>query len=417
VGNTTLFGWDISGLNHPGRYGVFVLVLFVLAALAVANLRRSAHGRRLIAIRENERAAASLGVSVTGAKAYAFSIAAVLATLAGIAMGFRNPSVLYENFDPMMSISNAAFAIIGGAGYIIGPLFGGSLAPGGLGSLFNTLLDGIESYLTLIGGIGVIVVLLQNPNGMVEGTLHQGRVLSRWLGITKLRERRAASGPRDRGRLRAWLAGGERPVEIVVGERPERAPARPLELEGLTVRFGGTVALRDASLRVEPGEVVGLIGPNGAGKTTLIDAVTGFVKSSGSITIGGRDISRLTPHRRVAAGVARSWQSLELFEEVSVLENLQVAADTASRRWTDAFTALLRRRPARLDSFAAEAVREFGLEDSLDRRPGDLPYGRRRLVGIARAAALCPGVLLLVEPSAGLSQSESRELGALIRRL
>jgi sulfate-transporting ATPase len=100
-----------------------------------------------------------------------------------------------------------------------------------------------------------------------------------------------------------------------------------------------------------------------------------------------------------------------------VLENLQVAADTASKRWSDGLTALVRRRSARLDGFAAEAVREFGLEDSLARRPGDLPYGRRRLVGIARAAALCPGVLLLDEPAAGLSQSESRELGALIRRL
>jgi sulfate-transporting ATPase len=417
VGETSLFGLDIGVLNHPERYGLFVLALFVIAALAVANLRRSAHGRRLIAIRENERAAASLGVSVTSSKAYAFSIAAVLAAMAGIAMSFRNVSILYESFDPISSISNAAFAVIGGVGYILGPLFGGTLSPGGDASLFNGLLSGIEKYITLIGGLGVIAVLLRNPNGIVETLQHLGEWLARQLRRMRPAGARADRPPSRATQVMRRLMGADAPVRIVALEPGRRLTGGTLELDEMTVRFGGTTALSGVSLRVAPGEVVGLIGPNGAGKTTLIDVVTGFVRGSGRVRVDGRDVTRLSPNRRVQAGIARSWQSLELFEEVTVLENLQIAADREGRRWWHGVTGLLWRRRPELSGFASEAVREFDLQDDLARKPGDLPYGRRRLVGIARAAALAPGILLLDEPAAGLSTAESAELGVLIRRL
>jgi sulfate-transporting ATPase len=417
VGDISLFGFDITNLNHPERYGIFVLVAFVLAALAVANLRRSSSGRRMIAIRENERAAASLGVSVVGAKLQAFMIASAIAALGGVLVGFQNTSIIYTNFDPFQSIFAVSYAVIGGVGYIIGPLFGSTLASGGVGSLLNGVLHRIDDYLPLIGGVAVVLVLIQNPDGIVAQIVHEWERVQGWRRALANRISTAAT------HLPRWLQ--RRTVDdqalvdaaLAAGDRESVAP-RTLHIDGLTVRFGAVVAVEDVSLQVCPGEVVGLIGPNGAGKTTLIDAVTGFVGASeGAIRVDEQPITRLPAHRRVRAGIGRSWQSLELFEDVSVRENLQIASESGERRWTDALRGLVAPRRARLTGSAAAAITEFELREDLSRQPEDLPYGRRRLVGIARAVALNPSILLLDEPAAGLSDTETAELGKLLKRL
>jgi sulfate-transporting ATPase len=168
-------------------------------------------------------------------------------------------------------------------------------------------------------------------------------------------------------------------------------------------------------LIVQPGEVLGLIGPNGAGKTTLIDAVTGFARSTGAIRLNGREIGRWSPRRRARNGLGRTFQNLELFEAMTVRDNLRAASE---RRDALAYlTDLVRPGRSPLSPETLALVQEFALEDDLDRRPGDLPYGRRRLVGIARAVAMRPSVLLLDEPAAGLDDAETEELGRLIVRL
>jgi sulfate-transporting ATPase len=209
--------------------------------------------------------------------------------------------------------------------------------------------------------------------------------------------------------------------------RPERAPLPVAEVEpvagatlsisGVSVRFGAVVAVDEVSMEVHPGEVVGLIGPNGAGKTTLIDAVTGFCPvSGGSIALDGRRIDRLNATKRARVGLRRSFQSLELFEDISVEENLRAGSDQVAPRlsWvTDLFW------PGHhvLSSTAVAAVRAFELEPHLDQTPEELPYGRRRLIGIARTVASGPSVVMLDEPAAGLDENESAELARLIRRL
>jgi sulfate-transporting ATPase len=197
---------------------------------------------------------------------------------------------------------------------------------------------------------------------------------------------------------------------------PEPVPPAALTVADLTVRFGGVVAVDNVSFDVQPGEVVGLIGPNGAGKTTVIDAVTGFVKPTHAvISLGQRQISRWSPARRARSGLRRSFQSLELFDDVSIEENIRAGADapTPLSWFTDLFW------PGRHDlpSTAVSAIREFELEPHLRQNPDELPYGRRRLVGIARAVASGPSVIMLDEPAAGLDETESRELASLIRRL
>lgn len=188
-----------------------------------------------------------------------------------------------------------------------------------------------------------------------------------------------------------------------------------LETTDLSVTFGGLHAVDHVSLQVEEAKLVGLIGPNGAGKTTFIDALTGFVPTGGGITFDGRDFTRLAPHRRAAAGLVRTWQSLELFDDLTVNENLLVAAERSSVKdfLADVFAPSRRKKLAGLD----ELLALLDLGDMGDRLPTELSQGQRKLVGVARALAAQPKMVLMDEPAAGLDTAESQELGHRLRRI
>ena len=173
-------------------------------------------------------------------------------------------------------------------------------------------------------------------------------------------------------------------------------------------------AVGNLSLVVEPGEIVGLIGPNGAGKTTVIDAVTGFVGlTEGSLRLGGADITRKSVDARVRAGLARSFQTVEPFNDLNVAENIAVGFERV--RWFDWLRTLARPTSASLDQeLRAEAS---SLELDLDRFPDSLSQGRRRALGVLRALATRPAVLLLDEPAAGLDKDETKHLGTVLRRV
>jgi branched-chain amino acid transport system ATP-binding protein len=191
-----------------------------------------------------------------------------------------------------------------------------------------------------------------------------------------------------------------------------------LETEGLTVTFGGLNANDDVDLAVEAGSFVGLIGPNGAGKTTFIDAITGFVPTSaGTANFDGHDLSPLKPHKRSQLGLVRTFQSLELFEDLSVRDNLLVAA-YPTRWYTIVMDALhLRQQTPEIDARVDWALEVAGLTGQADALPTDLPHGQRKLVGVARALAAQPKLVLLDEPAAGLDTAESNTLGAHLRGL
>jgi ABC-type branched-subunit amino acid transport system ATPase component len=194
-----------------------------------------------------------------------------------------------------------------------------------------------------------------------------------------------------------------------------------LLVEHLTRTYPGEggqafTAVDALSFTASSGEIVGLIGPNGAGKTSLIDAVTGFTPAAGGrLVLDGQDITAWPAVRRARAGVGRSFQSLELFEDATVLDNLRVAADPRdAASWA---RDLIWPVTPELSGAAVSAIREFALEDDLHRTVEDLPYGKRRLLAIARAVAMSPRVLLLDEPAAGLGDVETAELAHLVRRL
>ena len=395
IGKLKMFGIKVDAFDHPHRWVIVCLVAFILCALIVANLRRSPTGLRLIAVRTNERAAASLGISVFSVKLFAFGVASGIAALAGILVGFKSQNIQYGGFNVFESISSVGFAVIGGLGYVLGGVYGATSAVGGIGTrIIEDVLHLRNKWDLIIGAVAVFVILIKQQNG-VAGAASDG-------AAPLLRTLRLSPKPEVRAPLPATVA--------------EAVPAQALSVSGLSVRFGAVIAVDNVSFEVHPGEVVGLIGPNGAGKTTIIDAVTGFVKpSAGVLTLDSTEINSWNAGKRARSGLRRSFQSLELFEDLSIEANIRAGADAGSRlSW---FTDLLWPRRVALSPASVASINEFDLADDLDKTPPELPYGRRRLVGIARAVASGPSTLMLDEPAAGLDEAESRELARLIRRL
>jgi branched-chain amino acid transport system ATP-binding protein len=194
-----------------------------------------------------------------------------------------------------------------------------------------------------------------------------------------------------------------------------------LRCQGVTVRFGGVTALADVALDVRPGTITSVIGPNGAGKTTLLGAITGMVRpASGSVTLNGRDITARPAHARARAGIVRTFQNLEVFTNMTVLENVMTGCHRHVRY--SALAALLRtpryrREEQRCRAHAMDRLAFVGLDDLAQAPAGDLAFGRQRALELARAIAADPALLLLDEPAAGLNMAETRALGALIRRI
>jgi ABC-type branched-subunit amino acid transport system ATPase component/ABC-type branched-subunit amino acid transport system permease subunit len=395
VPSPSVFGVDVDPITHPQRYGAVLLIALVIVGLIVANIRRGRVGRRMLAVRSNERAAAALGISVTSVKLYAFGLGAGIAALGGVLLAFRQQSIQFQTFDVFGSILLVQYAVLGGLGWVAGVLFGALPAPGGLLARVVTDLapsvDNIAAWLAIGGAVGVVQMIRRSPDG--AAALFAKNRLGRLLGRVSLPRPRAETAP--------------------VATTRRRSPA-PLVVEDVTVHFGGVVAVSEVSFSVHPGEVVGLIGPNGAGKTTILDVMTGFTKPQiGRILLGDADTSDWSPERRARAGMARSWQAVELFEELTVRDNLLLGCDDHSR-WRY-MTDLIRPGRQHLSARAMQVIDDFGLGDVLDKRPSSLPQGHARLVGMARAIVGEPAVLLLDEPAAGLGPDESSELASEIR--
>ena len=411
IPTTTIFGWDIDPILYSGRFSFVTLTILVLLCLGVANLRRGVIGRRLLAVRSNERAAASLGVHVSGSKLYAFTLAAGIAAIGGIMLAFSQSAVEVGQNAPFFTVMSCILivgaTVVGGVGSVGGALIGSLLIADGVVSQIFSGVSTMNEYLPLIGGISLIATLIFAPDGLFETNR---RMLAKVLRpVSRLWIFRAVGSPGLPEQEIGAADGSGQSSSI-------RVPPLLLKVTDLSVTFGGIRAVDGVSLEVRPGEVHGLIGPNGAGKTTLIDAMTGFVRTSaGTVHLGDEDVTGRSARRLAQSGLSRSFQSLELFDDLTVLENLAVACEAG--RLHRYLTDMIRPGRVRLTPAATEAVRQFELTDLINRKPGEIPYGRRKTVAIARAVASAPSVLLLDEPAAGLDDREAAELAALIRTL
>ncbi len=366
----------LVALDTAQRYAWFALgALFVVAVLAWL-LKDSALGRSMRAVRENELAAEALGVDSLRVKVTAFSLSAVVGALGGAvyASGFRYISP--DSFSLDNSIEFFAMVLAGGSQAVPGSILGAFLLtflPEWLRELKNT-------YLVVYGAIIILVIVF-----MPEGLWGWARLLGRRFA------RPAALGP-----ARAPLAVGGR------GEAGETI----LELDNVGKHFGGLKAVDGVDFIVRRGEIHALIGPNGSGKTTCINLISGlYVPTFGSIRFLGQEIAGMRPNRIARRGMARTFQNIRLFRELSVWENVLVGAQRGGGG-----EAAVRDR-------GRAAVGFVGLTDRAHERCLNLPYGTQKLVEIARALAGAPELLLLDEPAAGLNQSEKQELVHLLERL
>jgi ABC-type branched-subunit amino acid transport system ATPase component/branched-subunit amino acid ABC-type transport system permease component len=433
VGHISFLGWNIYPVSYPWRYAIVCLAAAVLCGFVVATLRRSATGRRLLAVRSNERAAASLGIEVNGAKFYAFALAAGIAGLGGVLYAFLEPDIVYTSFTSLASIQLVLYAVLAGVGFATGGVLMGLIFTGGLiGQLAINLFHSGELY-QAIASLLLIATLIFNQDGLIKVHLQQYEwIRKRFAALPSLHRLvlnvGATGSAADGGAISSVPAAGQAPVAHVQvsparsGTEPvlrgKASPTRQgpplLVVSDLSVRFGGVEAVRGLSFSVHAGEVVGLIGANGAGKTTVIDAISGFVpRYDGQIAVSGERIDNLRPSARARMGIRRTFQSLELFEDMSVLDNIAAAYEDHS--FADYFRDLVAPANSPLTDTAQRAIEQFHLTPELPKLPSELSYGTRRSAAIARAVAMPSKLLLLDEPTAGLDSADSGELGLLVR--
>ena len=372
----------------------FYWVVVGAAALAlwlVGNLRRSAWGRAFLAVRGSDVAAESLGLSAYYVRIMAFTVSAGFAGAAGGMFIFLNGYVSPDSFTLQTSILFLLALLFGGEGTVAGPAIGSLIL-----SMLPELLTSLSDYrLILYGGL-LMCSIYWLPAGVV------GAFRSKGSGEP------AADRPPTRGAPAASQGldgggGGDGKTTL-------------LQVEGVSLSFGGVAALADVSVTIPAHGIHAVIGPNGAGKTTLLNALSGYyAPDAGAIRLGGQEIAGRPPYAIARRGVARTFQTAQVFGDLSVLEN--VAVGIAGPRLGGVVPALLglpstRRKEVETRRSALALLELAGLADWADRPADALPAGLRRRLEIVRALARRPRFLLLDEPAAGLSPTEVKDLDA-----
>ena len=354
-----------------GERGVALLAIAFAALLVIAfwRLSRSSWGAAMRAVKDSEVAAESVGLNPVAIKTLAFTLSAACAGLAGGLFASLSGFVTPSTFAFLQSILFVLVVIVGGAGTVSGPLVGAAIVV-----LLPEVLAGLAEYRLLFFGALMLAVLWVAPEGIV-------------------------------GEAQRWLRRRRKQVfSLLIQDNSfqNKSEKQSLQVSGLTIAFGGVKAATGVSFAARAGEVTSLIGPNGAGKTTVLNLLGGFYRpDAGRVTLGKHAIASLPAWRIARAGLARTYQTSQLFGSLTVLENLVIASPERSGTEADA---------ERLLAFA-------GYRGDLNARASDLPHVDRRLVEIARALAARPAVLLLDEPAAGLSREDKRALTALLRRI
>ncbi len=372
-------------LNEFGL-GVLSLALVALLSLLFARLRDSTWGLAMRATRDAEVASQSIGLNLVAIRTVAFVASAFLAGIAGALFAALSNFISPESFPFFQSISFLLVVLIGGAGTLLGPLAGAVVVV-----LLPEMLAFLAEYRLLFFGALLLLVLWLAPEGIVGA-------IERRLRRTDARAARPAE--REVG---AWLAG--------------RGAAQSLEVEGLGIAFGGTRAVREVALTARAGEVTSIIGPNGAGKTTLLNLIGGFYRpDQGAIRLDGAALPAGVVWRVARSGVARTFQTTQLFPRMTVLENVLIALRQG--RLGGVGPALAGRSRDDHAGRLAEGLLAFvGYAGPIERLAGALPHVDRRLVEIARALAMQPRVLMLDEPAAGLDDDDTTRLAALLQRI
>ncbi|SLM29388.1 leucine/isoleucine/valine transporter subunit; ATP-binding component of ABC superfamily (modular protein) [Desulfamplus magnetovallimortis] len=403
----------VSGKNY------FFLVWFVvfIAIVLCQRILSSRMGRALRSIHDGENASMAVGVNTHFLKLQIFMFSAALGAVAGFLYAHFVLFISPESFGFMVSIKMVTMVVIGGMASVWGALFGASLL-----TLLPEVLHAFAEYEMIVFGLILMLVMIFMPQGLTRGLIDiyerskrekktHGRVIVPLNASQDLQQIKVSQGNSQSGK--------ELPENFVQGSLT--APEEILKVSSLTKMFGGVKAQDNISFSIEKGIVCGLIGPNGAGKTTLFNLITGiYSPDAGEVLFKGKNTKKYAVHQLVREGIARTFQHVELFGSMTLLENVLVGMHVRTR---SGFWGAITRMPwvireeKRSREKACEIIEFTGLSQYTHRPAGDLPIGRQKMAEIARALASEPSLLLLDEPAAGLNAVETEALGNLINKV
>jgi len=396
----------INGIDSPslilpilssGQFYYLIWGLIGLIAFGLVRLQRSRIGRAWNYIREDEVAAEALGVNVRHYKLAAFVLGAALAGIAGNVYASKQMSVSPESFTFMESSLLFCIVLLGGLGSIPGTILGAFAI-----TIFPEVFRPFAKYRLMFFGLALLVMMIFRPAGFLPRLRESGASLR-----SGFRKRRGPA--RQPG-----TAEIAQPLKV-------HDPSPLLRMDNVQLSFGGVTAVAGMGAEIARGRITALIGPNGAGKTTLFNLITGIYKpQKGSIFFEEAEISGSLPHEIVAKGIARTFQNIRIFPNLTCLENVLCGQHC---RGSAGFVSSILRLPSQRREETAMLARadacleRVGLAASADRLASALPYGKRRYLEVARALAVEPDLLVLDEPSSGLNDAETEELARLLSSL
>jgi ABC-type branched-subunit amino acid transport system ATPase component/ABC-type branched-subunit amino acid transport system permease subunit len=381
-------------------YYYLCLGALAIVIVAASRLRRSGLGRVLLAVRDNEVAASAMGLSPTRAKLFAFAISGAVAGLAGGLMVGLLQQFSTIRFGATQSLQVVAVAVVGGLASITGAVLGALLVVG-----LPAFFPGSPQVALLTSGAGLLILILYFPGGLVQILFN-----ARDAALSVVAKRRPAS-------LASRPASARRPSPLSTRPPVSADVALALRIDEVSVRLGVRMVLQDVSMQVGKGEVVGIIGANGAGKSTLMNAIGGYVPSTGRVELFGQSVADLPPHRRAALGLGRTFQDAGLYGDLTVRETVQVALECRARaRLVPVVLALpgARRAERAKQAHADEILDLLGLGPYANSFVSELSTGMRRIVEFAGLLASDAKMLCLDEPTAGVAQREAEAFGPLL---
>jgi ABC-type branched-subunit amino acid transport system ATPase component/ABC-type branched-subunit amino acid transport system permease subunit len=391
---------DFGDMRRGQAYFLWVAAgLFLLVQVLSDWVHASRCGRAMLALKESDAFAETVGIAVGAWRTGTFAVSAALAGLSGALFAHQSGFVGSDAFGIRLTLDFLIAAVIGGLARSSGPILGTILILG-----IAELIAPLQHVALFIRGGILLGVLLLFPEGAI--------------GLTRLLPRRRRS-PAD-------LGTPEAPAEVAAGEASgegllERVVGARLTCDRLTKIYAGVTAVADVSVDVAPGTVHAIIGPNGAGKSTLVNMIAGLSSPArGALRLDGEDITRWPAHRRARRGVARTFQNLQLIGALTVVENVMLGMQKPRGALVRDFLRWIARgegHEAEDRACAAAILRSLGIAQHGAKRPDELSYGHRKLVEIARVIAQQPRIMLLDEPIAGINTSEAKEIAAVVRSL
>ncbi len=403
--------FGIFTLRSPIQFYYYVWLIVGLVILGLINLQKSRVGRAWNFIREDEIAAEANGVDVRSYKLIAFVLGAALAGLAGNIYASKMMIISPANFTFMDSALFFVIVLLGGLGSIPGNILGAAIIV-----VFPEIFRQFASYRLLFFGAALMVMMIFRPGGILPR--RREGVGLRGLGIRGLPEDENAFIEEVVQKTTPEKAAPTTQVNPTLGSN---ANGVVLETQNLTMQFGGLVAVNQFDLKIRSGKITALIGPNGAGKTTLFNVITGIYRpTTGKVIFKGEDITNLKPHAVIAKGIARTFQNIRLFPSLTCIENVMSGPHCHARSgtWASVFrTPQQRREERQILEIASYRLNQVGLWEFRNELAKNLPYGKQRLLEIARALATSPTLLILDEPSSGLNDKETEELMEFLKTL